>query len=45
MGGRQFWVLLWTWLVMGGALAQTPPSPPPQEELFLEVILNGEQPA
>lgn len=29
---------------MGGVLAQTPPSPPPQEEeLFLEVILNGEQ--
>jgi outer membrane usher protein len=43
--GRRFWVLLLTWLVMG-ALAQTPPSPPPQEEeLFLEVILNGEQPA
>lgn len=43
MGCRQFWVLLLTWLVMCGALAQTPPSPPPQEEeLFLEVILNGE---
>ncbi|MRX08163.1 fimbria/pilus outer membrane usher protein [Pseudoduganella sp. FT25W] len=37
-----WWLLAW-WLVMGGALAQTPAAPPPQdEELFLEVSLNGE---
>lgn len=44
MGWRRLWVCVWTWLLIGGVLAQTPPSPPPQEEeLFLEVILNGEQ--
>ncbi|MHA4869254.1 fimbria/pilus outer membrane usher protein [Duganella sp. PWIR1] len=30
-------------MFMSGVLAQTPPAPPPQEEeLFLEVVLNGE---
>lgn len=44
MGWRWFWVGVWTWLVIGGALAQTAPAPPArEEELFLEVILNGEQ--
>jgi len=42
-----WWLLLtWWWLALGGVgsvLAQTPPAPPPQdEELFLEVTLNGE---
>jgi outer membrane usher protein len=37
-----WWLLTW-WLMCSGVLAQTPPSPPPQdEELFLEVVLNGE---
>jgi outer membrane usher protein len=39
-----WWLLTW-WLVMsmGSVLAQTVPAPPPQdEELFLEVSLNGE---
>lgn len=36
-----WWCLLTCWL-MCGALAQTPPSPPQDDELFLEVTLNGE---
>ncbi|WP_343733291.1 fimbria/pilus outer membrane usher protein [Duganella sp.] len=40
---RWLWLGLWAWMVMSGVLAQTPASPPPQEEeLFLEVTLNGE---
>ncbi|SDH18114.1 MULTISPECIES: fimbria/pilus outer membrane usher protein [unclassified Duganella] len=43
MRRRLAWWCLLTWWLMCGALAQTPPSPPPQdEELFLEVTLNGE---
>jgi outer membrane usher protein len=41
MGRRLLCVMLWAWLAWGGAHAQTP-APPPQEELFLEVTLNGE---
>ncbi|NYE63447.1 outer membrane usher protein [Duganella sp. 1224] len=38
-----WWWLLMAWWVVGSALAQTPLTPPPQdEELFLEVTLNGE---
>nr|WP_315252742.1 fimbria/pilus outer membrane usher protein [uncultured Duganella sp.] len=43
MRRRLAWWCLLTWWLMCGALAQTPPAPPPQdEELFLEVSLNGE---
>lgn len=43
MRRRLAWWCLLTWWCMAGALAQTPPAPPPQdEELFLEVTLNGE---
>ncbi|MYM70176.1 fimbria/pilus outer membrane usher protein [Pseudoduganella sp. FT55W] len=43
MRRRWLWAWLLTWWVMGSVLAQTPPAPPPQEEeLFLEVIVNGE---
>ncbi len=43
MGRRWLWAWMLAWVVMSGALAQTPPLPPPQEEeLFLEVTLNGE---
>ncbi|MYN40678.1 fimbria/pilus outer membrane usher protein [Duganella sp. FT109W] len=44
MRRRLAWWWLWTWwLVMSSVAAQTLPAPPPQdEELFLEVSLNGE---
>jgi outer membrane usher protein len=43
MRRRLAWWLVLTWWVMSSVLAQTPPSPPPlDEELFLEVTLNGE---
>ncbi|MYM82813.1 fimbria/pilus outer membrane usher protein [Duganella sp. FT50W] len=43
MRRRLAWWCVLTWWLMCGALAQTPPAPPPQdEELFLEVSLNGE---
>jgi len=33
---------LLVWLALGAAHAQTPAAPPPDDEFFLEVILNGE---
>ncbi|TFW30423.1 fimbria/pilus outer membrane usher protein, partial [Duganella callida] len=43
MGRQRWWIGIWLLAWWWGALAQTPAMPPPQEEeLFLEVMLNGE---